>query len=287
MEIQDSMSNKASNTVDREAQNGGHSPLSLQGEGGLGGRESLILFDFDGTLTTRDTLIAFIRYVHGTRRTLAGFLRYLPQLVMMKLHLYPNWKAKQKIFTHFFAGMSLDNFNNCCRRFAADNHHLLRPQGLATLRQALDAGAQVMVVSASIDNWVAPFFTSLFPTHSTPLSSPHSTPHTTLYSPPSTASSHSSGPDGNSQLSTLNSQLSTLNSQLSRLLVVGTQIEVVDGKITGRFLTPNCYGPEKVHRVEALLSEPRDHYHITAYGDSRGDKEMLQYADERHYKPFR
>ena len=258
----------------------------------------LVLFDFDGTLTTRDTLIAFIRYVHGTRRTLAGFLRYLPQLVMMKLHLYPNWKAKQKIFTHFFAGMSLDNFNNCCRRFAADNHHLLRPQGLATLRQALDAGAQVMVVSASIDNWVAPFFTSLFPTHPTPLSSPHSTPHstlysphstphTTLYSPPSTASSHSSGPDGNSQLSTLNSQLSTLNSQLSRLLVVGTRIEVVDGKVTGRFLTANCYGPEKVRRVQALLSGARDHYHITAYGDSRGDKEMLQYADERHYKPFR
>ena len=251
----------------------------------------IVLFDFDGTLTTRDTLIAFIRYVHGTRRTLAGFLRYLPQLVMMKLHLYPNWKAKQKIFTHFFAGMSLDNFNNCCRRFAADNHHLLRPQGLATLRQALDAGAQVMVVSASIDNWVDPFFTSLFPTHPTPLSSPHSTPHTTLYSPhstphttlyspPSTASSHSSGPDGNSQLS-------TLNSQLSRLLVVGTRIEVIDGKVTGRFLTPNCYGPEKVRRVQEFLSEPRDHYRITAYGDSRGDKEMLQYADERHYKPFR
>ena len=237
MEIQDPMNNKVSNTVDREAQNGGHFPLSFQGEGGLGGRESLILFDFDGTLTTRDTLIAFIRYVHGTRRTLAGFLRYLPQLVMMKLHLYPNWKAKQKIFTHFFAGMSLDDFNNCCLRFAADNQKLLRPQGLATLRQALDTGAQVMVVSASIDNWVAPFFRRIQNKHS--------------------------------------------------LSIVGTRIEVVDGKVTGRFLTANCYGPEKVHRVEALLSEPRDHYHITAYGDSRGDKEMLQYADERHYKPFR
>lgn len=237
METQDPKSNKASNIVDREAQNGEHSPLSLQGEGGLGGRASLFLFDFDGTLTTRDTLIAFIRYVHGTRRTVTGFLRYLPQLVMMKLHLYPNWKAKQKIFTHFFAGMSLDNFNDCCRRFAADNRKFLRSQGLATLRQALDAGAQVMVVSASIDNWVAPFFRHFQNAHS--------------------------------------------------LSIVGTRIEVIDGKVTGRFLTANCYGPEKVHRVQALLSDPRDHYHITAYGDSRGDKEMLQYADERHYKPFR
>ena len=245
----------------------------------------LVLFDFDGTLTTRDTLIAFIRYVHGTRRTLTGFLRYLPQLVLMKLHLYPNWKAKQKVFAHFFAGMPLATFNTWCQRFAADNQGLLRPKGIATLHQALADGAQVMVVSASIDNWVAPFFTSL--------------------STSPTASFHPSQSDGNSQLSPFNSQLSTFNSQLSpltshlspfnsqlstfnsQLLVVGTRIEVSGGKITGRFLTPNCYGPEKVQRVQALLTEPRGHYHITAYGDSRGDKEMLQYADEGYYRPFR
>lgn len=197
----------------------------------------VFLFDFDGTLTTRDTLLAFIRYVHGTWRMTCGFLRYLPQLLLMKCHLYPNWKAKQKVFTHFFAGMPLDTFNDYCRRFAADNPELLRPQGLATLSHALDKGAQVMVVSASIDNWVAPFFRHYQSSH--------------------------------------------------RLSIVGTRIEVIDGKVTGRFLTPNCYGPEKVRRMQELLSEPRDHYRITAYGDSRGDKEMLQYADERHYKPFR
>ena len=237
MEKKELRGSQSSATCHREAQNDWHSPLSLEGEGGLGGRESLILFDFDGTLTTHDTLIAFIRYVHGTRRTLTGFLRYLPQLVMMKLHLYPNWKAKQKIFTHFFAGMSLDDFNDFCRRFAADNQKLLRPQGLTTLCQALADDVQVMVVSASIDNWVAPFFTRFQSGHS--------------------------------------------------LSIVGTRIEVIDNKVTGHFLTANCYGPEKVRRVQALLSGARDHYHITAYGDSRGDKEMLQYADERHYKPFR
>ena len=237
MEKKELRGSQSSATCHREAQNDWHSPLSLEGEGGLGGKESLILFDFDGTLTTRDTLIAFIRYVHGTRRTVTGFLRYLPQLMLMKLHLYPNWKAKQKIFTHFFAGMSLDDFNDFCRRFAADNRQLLRPQGLAVLRHAIDAGAQVMVVSASIDNWVAPFFCHEENGH--------------------------------------------------HLSIVGTRIAVVDGKVTGRFLTANCYGPEKVRRVQALLSRARDHYHITAYGDSRGDKEMLQYADERHYKPFR
>lgn len=52
-------------------------------------------FDFDGTLTTRDTLLAFIRYARGDRRFVLGMLRYAPLLVLMKLGLYANWKVKQ------------------------------------------------------------------------------------------------------------------------------------------------------------------------------------------------
>ena len=65
-------------------------------------------FDFDGTLTRRDTFIEFIRYVFGTRRMLAGILRFAPILVLMKLGRYPNWKAKQLIFAHHYAGMRIE-----------------------------------------------------------------------------------------------------------------------------------------------------------------------------------
>lgn len=68
---------------------------------------------------------------------------------------------------------------------------------------------------------------------------------------------------------------------------VGTEPEVRDGLLTGRFATPNCYGPEKVRRLQGLLPAPRPECHITAYGDSRGDRELLAYADEAHYQPFR
>ena len=36
-------------------------------------KAKLFAFDFDGTLTTRDTLIEFIRYACGTVRFLLGF----------------------------------------------------------------------------------------------------------------------------------------------------------------------------------------------------------------------
>ena len=63
-------------------------------------------FDFDGTLTTKDTLIEFIRFSKGIVRLFLGFLLFSPLLILMKLHLYPNWKAKQRVFSWFFKGMS-------------------------------------------------------------------------------------------------------------------------------------------------------------------------------------
>ncbi len=185
----------------------------------------IFAFDFDGTLTTRDTLLEFIRYACGTPRFLLGFLLYSPLLVLMKLKLYSNGKAKQKVFAHFFKGMAIDEFDTLCQDFANTHRHLLRPEVVSVLEQALSEGAEVLVVSASIDNWVQPFF--------------------------------------------------------PKVKVLGTQIEIIDGHLTGRFLTPNCFGQEKKRRILALYPD-RSEYHLTAFGDSRGDREMLAFADEAH-----
>lgn len=200
-------------------------------------KKKIYCFDFDGTLTTSDTLLEFIKYAKGRGRFLIVFLMYSPLLVLMKLHLYPNWKAKQQIFAHLFAGMRIEEFDALCRGFAEENQHLLRPKGITLVHEALVAGAQVFIVSASIDNWVRPFFDIR---------------------------------------------------NLKGVQVLGTQIEVEDGKLTGNFKSNNCYGKEKVHRIaEALKSFERSEYEIEAFGDSRGDKEMLAFADKGHFKPFR
>lgn len=200
-------------------------------------KKKIYCFDFDGTLTTSDTLLEFIKYAKGRGRFLMVFLMYSPLLVLMKLHLYPNWKAKQQIFAHLFAGMRIEKFDALCRGFAEESQHLLRPKGITLMHEALVAGAQVFIVSASIDNWVRPFFDIR---------------------------------------------------NLKGVQVLGTQIEVEDGKLTGRFKSNNCYGKEKVHRIaEVLKSFERSEYEIEAFGDSRGDKEMLAFADKEHFKPFR
>lgn len=61
--------------------------------------------------------------------------------------------------------------------------------------------------------------------------------------------------------------------------VIATKMEVCDLKLTGRFSTPNCYGGQKVVRIKERFSlESFDK--IYAYGDTKGDKEMLNLASE-------
>jgi len=72
----------------------------------------------------------------------------------------------------------------------------------------------------------------------------------------------------------------------NNLDLIATKLEIKDGIVTGKFLTKNCYGAEKANRVKKQYNLS-DYNYIYAYGDSRGDKELLTLADESFYKPFR
>ena len=73
--------------------------------------------------------------------------------------------------------------------------------------------------------------------------------------------------------------------QAQGLELLGTRIKKKGGVITGEIDGANCYGAEKVRRVrEAYDTDAFER--VIAYGDSRGDKEMLEFADEAHYRVF-
>lgn len=190
---------------------------------------TVIAFDFDGTLTMRDTFLAFVRFSCGTGRFVLGFARHAPLLLAMKAGLYPNWEAKQRVFGHFFGGMPESRFEACCEAFCRERlPHLLRRAMLAVLEEHLHRGDVCCIVSASVDRWIRPW---------------------------------------------------ARTAGVSVLLC--TEVEVSDGRLTGRFTTPNCYGAEKVRRLREAFPD-RETYRLVAYGDSRGDRELLAYADESH-----
>jgi phosphoserine phosphatase len=62
-------------------------------------------------------------------------------------------------------------------------------------------------------------------------------------------------------------------------------MEYQDGKFTGRFATANCNGQEKVNRINSYL-DLKQYKPVFAYGNSSGDKPMLDMADHGFYRHF-
>ena len=191
--------------------------------------KKVLFSDFDGTLTTKDSMMSIIIYQRGRLGLVLALLRILPWLILMFMGRYSNQRTKERLLHNCFGQLTEEEFNVFCQRFADSHRHILRKDLYDKLMEAKKNGDEVVVVTASPENWVS----RLVP----------------------------------------------------EFKVLGTRMEF-NPRFTGRFLTPNCYGQEKVNRILQAYPElktDRNIYHITAYGDSRGDKEMLAFADEPHY----
>ena len=197
------------------------------------GTSTLVLIDFDGTITTRDTLIEFVRFYRGKKAYWTGMLKLAPILGLFLFKLIPNWRAKQFFLSHHFKGESINDFNARCRDFSTQVlPALVRPPAVKAIEQYRRENATVAVVSASAENWVKPW-----------------------------CDQHG-------------------------IICLATKLEVKDGSITGKISGRNCYGDEKVCRIRADF-DLSSFQNIIAYGDSSGDKGMLELAHQQHYKPWR
>lgn len=115
----------------------------------------IAFFDFDGTITTKDTLLEFIRFSRGTARFYAGFLLNSPYLVAYKLKLISNQTAKEKVLRFFFGQMPVNEFEEQCSRFASQViPQLIRPRALDEIKKLQENDTKVIIVSASPENWV-------------------------------------------------------------------------------------------------------------------------------------
>ena len=193
----------------------------------------LVLFDFDGTITTNDSLIKFIRFAVGDIKTISGILLLSPMFLAFKLKIIPNYKAKQWMLSYFFKGMNYQKFQKIAEQYSIEYlDRIIRPKAIEKIKWHQQQSHKVVIVSASMECW-------------------------------------------------LNTWCQKYDIDL-----IATQLEVRDGRLTGKFSTKNCHGIEKVNRITETYDLSQYDY-IYAYGDSRGDKEMLALADESFYKPFR
>ena len=192
----------------------------------------IAVFDFDGTITNKDTLFDFIHFYFGMPRLILGIILLSPLLVLFKLGFVANNKAKQILFSYFFKGKKIEDFDNVCQNYSDRVGEILKPAAVEKIKEHQKEGHLVIIDSASISNWIIPWA-----------------------------------------------------KQIGIVEVIGTRIEVKNGLITGKFFGENCYGHEKVKRLLELYPD-RDTYQLYAYGDSNGDKQLLEIADYPSYRVF-
>jgi phosphatidylglycerophosphatase C len=187
-------------------------------------------FDFDGTISHRDTLGPFLKLVCGP----AAFYRTMavrsPLLAGVLVGLVDRDEEKERLVGRLLTGRAAPDVRAAGVRFAdqllAGSH--LRAEMVEEIGRHRREGHEVVVVSASLDVYLDPLAPSLGVDH-----------------------------------------------------VLCTRLDVdVDERLTGRLVGGNCRGPEKVRRLREWLGT--DDVEVWAYGDSRGDRELLAFADHAH-----
>lgn len=119
---------------------------------------AIAFFDFDGTITSKDTLAEIIKFAKGKIIYYTGLLILSPVLIAYKLRLLSNHRAKEIMLRFFFRGTALSEFNGICKEFTRTKLPLLlRKQALTEIRKHLQNNTEVVVVSASPVNWVLPW----------------------------------------------------------------------------------------------------------------------------------
>ena len=87
----------------------------------------LSLFDFDGTITTDDSLIKFIRFAVGDIKAAWGMFLLSPMLITYKLKIIPNYKAKQWMLSYFFKGMDGQQFLKDAEEYSLNHIDTMLP----------------------------------------------------------------------------------------------------------------------------------------------------------------
>jgi len=119
--------------------------------------DPIVAFDFDGTLTTRDSFTAFLRWRTPAGRWALGGLRLIPAALAYLVHR-DRGRIKEAAVREYLKGVTRGQLEADARNFA--EHHsrsLLRPDAVMAWKRWRDETVRLIIVTASPEIVVAPF----------------------------------------------------------------------------------------------------------------------------------
>jgi phosphatidylglycerophosphatase C len=125
-------------------------------------KQILAIFDFDGTITEKDSFIELIKYYKGLASFYSGFILLSPLLFLYKARIIKNWRTKEIVFTYFFKNESYKVFKNCCREFSVNViPQLVKPLALEAIKNHIKNGDRVIIVTASFEDTLSDWCESM------------------------------------------------------------------------------------------------------------------------------
>jgi phosphatidylglycerophosphatase C len=190
-----------------------------------GARRGVAAFDFDGTLTTSDSLSGFLARAVGRPRLAGTLAARGPAMAWAYAARGGRDAAKAALLAPLLRGRPLAALEEVGTRYADELVPRIRPGMASRVAWHRDQGHRLVIVSASLEVYLEP-----------------------------------------------------VGRRLGFDAVLATALEVDgEGRLTGRLRGLNCRGEEKAARLRQWLDGgPAE---IWAYGDSRGDRELLAMAD--------
>ncbi len=117
----------------------------------------LYCFDFDGTLTTKDTMFLFLKF-YNKKKYYRQFLKFLPLFILLKMGLLKAEQVKESFIASLLKGESQEKLKHASEKFYELNAEIiLRPNAKRFISQMHEEGHFGVIVSASLNIWLEPF----------------------------------------------------------------------------------------------------------------------------------
>jgi len=118
-------------------------------------KSALALFDFDGTVTRKDSLVDFLLFDLGKFRFFFGFLLISPLVALYLLKIYPQEKMKVMVLKIFYRGRIFDNFKRACEDYGREElPKIIRSEAQEKINWHLKNGHQVVIVTATLEYYL-------------------------------------------------------------------------------------------------------------------------------------
>jgi HAD superfamily hydrolase (TIGR01490 family) len=119
--------------------------------------KKLYLFDFDGTLTHKDTMFLYLKFYNPYRYRIS-FLKHLPLFFLLKLKLADAENVKKSFISSILKGQTQVEIEAKTQLFF--NHYypsVMRKNALEFIQNIDRYHVESYLVTASLDIWVKPF----------------------------------------------------------------------------------------------------------------------------------